>query len=416
MPISAAFLDLFIGTMQRCDQSGGGHRTGDSHLSLATHLGAGDRGIALVEHADGTGREQKADDSLLAGAGLEALIEMQHSRHDARRPIGGRRNPPRPPAAFSSLTARAPGVDPSPWRPLRPEGTVPSVSVRCIFGARRRTLRTPGNTPGLTKPRAPRRPASPARWPAAAPRSGHPYAKCVHLPASARKFPVPCSRHNANNSCPEPKGIWRRRGVSLTFRIITANDEAAAQVSSNPPRPALPPATSRAVKRMPLVCRGSRSERMNNNCIGSSKRISCRPSSRSSPLSRIRRSVGSMLSGSTLRGSSPVRPSSTARSVPCPPPVSASEPYSRITTSPVFSSSPAAASRVVNSRAARIGPIVCEHGWTDADLEDIEGRDTHQICTRLSGGMVHLVTRLETKRRVEGVLIAQGQGSPRGVG
>ena len=36
--------------------------------------------------------------------------------------------------------------------------------------------------------------------------------------------------------------------------------------------------------------------------------------------------VGSMLSGSTVSGSAPSRPSSTARSVPCPAPVNASEP------------------------------------------------------------------------------------------
>src|ERR1700733_4350465 len=111
---------------------------------------------------------------------------------------------------------------------------------------------------------------------------------------------------------------------------------------------------------MPLECRGSRSCCMNNSCIGSSKAMSCVPSRRSRPLARMRASVGSMLSGSMVSGCPPSSPASTARSVPLPAPVRASEPYSRTAISLVACSNPSRRRLSANSRAARIGPMVCE--------------------------------------------------------
>src|SRR5690606_15126310 len=51
---------------------------------LATHLGARNRGVLLVEHADGARREQKAHDALLIRARLEARVEVHHRGHDPR--------------------------------------------------------------------------------------------------------------------------------------------------------------------------------------------------------------------------------------------------------------------------------------------------------------------------------------------
>ena len=60
---------------------------------------------------------------------------------------------------------------------------------------------------------------------------------------------------------------------------------------------------------MPLEWRGRRSWRMNRSCIGSSKAISCSPSRLMRPARADAPQVGSMLSGSTVSGSAPSRPS-----------------------------------------------------------------------------------------------------------
>ena len=67
-----------------------------------------------------------------------------------------------------------------------------------------------------------------------------------------------------------------------------------------------------------------------------------------------------MLAGSIVAGALPSRPSSTARSVQCPRPVSASEPYICATTFAVCGSSPRVSSSPANAHAAFIGPIVWE--------------------------------------------------------
>jgi hypothetical protein len=65
-------------------------------------------------------------------------------------------------------------------------------------------------------------------------------------------------------------------------------------------------------------------------------------------------------STSTVSGSCPARPSSTALSLPWPLPVAPSEPYSSALTRAVRAMSPSCARRSANMRAARIGPTVCE--------------------------------------------------------
>src|SRR5690606_26845952 len=83
-------LDLAGAAAEGGHQAAGGHRAGHADLALATDLGAGDRGVLLVEDADGGGGEQEVEDALLAGAGAEAVVVMQHRRDDAGGAIGGR--------------------------------------------------------------------------------------------------------------------------------------------------------------------------------------------------------------------------------------------------------------------------------------------------------------------------------------
>ena len=73
---------------------------------------------------------------------------------------------------------------------------------------------------------------------------------------------------------------------------------------------------------------------------------------------RISRIFESTAPGSTSSGSSPLSPSRIARSVPCPLPVSASDPYSSVRMRVVLFSRFRVSSETANSRAARIGPTV----------------------------------------------------------
>ena len=47
---------IVIGATQRCREATCGHRTRNADFTLTTHLGPGDRRIALVQHTDRTGR------------------------------------------------------------------------------------------------------------------------------------------------------------------------------------------------------------------------------------------------------------------------------------------------------------------------------------------------------------------------
>ena len=65
------------------------HRTGRSNLALAADFGAADRGVFLEQNANRRGGEQKAHDAVIAGAGHEARVVVQHRGNDPRRAVGG---------------------------------------------------------------------------------------------------------------------------------------------------------------------------------------------------------------------------------------------------------------------------------------------------------------------------------------
>src|SRR5690606_32016146 len=67
-------LDLHRGAAQGRGEAGGGHRTGHADLALAADLGAGDRGVFLVEDPDRGGGEQEIEHALFAGARAEAVV------------------------------------------------------------------------------------------------------------------------------------------------------------------------------------------------------------------------------------------------------------------------------------------------------------------------------------------------------
>src|SRR5690554_5178765 len=82
-------LDLGRGAAQGGGEAGGGHRAGHAHLALAADLGAGNRGVFLVEDADRGGGEQEVEHALLIGARAEAVVVVQHRGDDAGRAVGG---------------------------------------------------------------------------------------------------------------------------------------------------------------------------------------------------------------------------------------------------------------------------------------------------------------------------------------
>ena len=55
-------LDLVVGSVERGDQSSGGHGAGDADFALAADFGSGDAGVFFVEDADGGGGEEVAED------------------------------------------------------------------------------------------------------------------------------------------------------------------------------------------------------------------------------------------------------------------------------------------------------------------------------------------------------------------
>ena len=58
-------LDLLGRAAEHLAQRAGGHRAGRPDLALAAHLGAGDRRVLLVQHADRAGAEQEADHAVV---------------------------------------------------------------------------------------------------------------------------------------------------------------------------------------------------------------------------------------------------------------------------------------------------------------------------------------------------------------
>src|SRR6266849_5009622 len=90
------------------------------------------------------------------------------------------------------------------------------------------------------------------------------------------------------------------------------------------------------------------------------KGISCSPSSRTLPRCAMASRRAGTASTSTVAGSSPSSPSRTALSLPCPGPVSPSEPYRATRTVATWGIRPSSRSPRPNIPAAFIGPTVCE--------------------------------------------------------
>ena len=108
---------------------------------------------------------------------------------------------------------------------------------------------------------------------------------------------------------------------------------------------------------MPFGCRGKRSFFRNTRSDASSNAI-VRALRASVFSARMRSTIITTCSGSTVSGSHPDNPSITAVSVLCPLPVSASDPNS--STVNLSHSSDRAFSSSAKRAAARIGPTVCE--------------------------------------------------------
>ncbi len=62
-------LDLLHATAEHFAERSGSHRAGHADLALATDLGAGDRGVFLVEDADRRRGEQEAHHAVVVGPG-----------------------------------------------------------------------------------------------------------------------------------------------------------------------------------------------------------------------------------------------------------------------------------------------------------------------------------------------------------
>ncbi len=113
-------LDLLIRPVQRCHESRGGHRARHANLSLATHLGPGNRSVTLVQHADRGGGEQKPDHTVIVRSRLEAPQEVKNGGNDAGGAVRRRRDHPPTCRVFLVHRQRI-GVDPV-HRIERPRG------------------------------------------------------------------------------------------------------------------------------------------------------------------------------------------------------------------------------------------------------------------------------------------------------
>ena len=106
------------------------------------------------------------------------------------------------------------------------------------------------------------------------------------------------------------------------------------------------------------------------------------------PALRMAATVEAINAGSMLAGSCPESPSRTARSVACPKPVRASDPYNSACTRSTLSSKPRLASSRTKRQAARMGPIVCElDGPTPILYRSKKLVVTHEIVARWSAGV-----------------------------
>ena len=85
---------------QHGSQRACGHGAGHAHLALAAYFGARERGVDLVDDADGTCGEQKVLNARLVGTRHEPHVVVQNGRYHARRAVGGRRHHAAPSGVF----------------------------------------------------------------------------------------------------------------------------------------------------------------------------------------------------------------------------------------------------------------------------------------------------------------------------
>jgi hypothetical protein len=284
MPISAAFSTWPVRAAECRREARSRHGASDADFALAAHLGAGDRGIALVQEADCARCEQEAPDARGVAPRGKSSVVMHHRRHDAGCAVRRRRDH-LPAAAFSSFTCERPGID--PFHRVRTAAS--ASSARFSSGARRFTFRTPGSTPSAANPR--------------------PTQACITVP-DARQLRIHLGRRpecllvHAHQLGDRESGAfrlpeqflaaaeWQREPARVPRPLSPAPPPHAAlrrrpieYISSDR---SVAPAASRAVKRMPFEWPGSIWSRWKRRFIGSSNAISWRPSSRMRELARIR--------------------------------------------------------------------------------------------------------------------------------
>ncbi|MNF80051.1 hypothetical protein D3C84_622840 [compost metagenome] len=83
-------LHLLDTAAQHFAQGAGSHGAGHADFTLAADFGAGNRGVFLVQNADGGCGEQEAHHTVFIGAGDKAHVVMQDGRDDPRCTVSGR--------------------------------------------------------------------------------------------------------------------------------------------------------------------------------------------------------------------------------------------------------------------------------------------------------------------------------------
>src|SRR6476646_8211838 len=143
---------------------------------------------------------------------------------------------------------------------------------------------------------------------------------------------------------------------------------------------------------MPFEWYGSFWRLLKMRSVFSSNGISCRPSRRIFFSARMRFRRDGIESGSILSGHSPSKPQRIALSVPCPRPVSASEPKSSQRTRLTDARMPGSTSQRSQKRAAaRIGPTVCED---DGPMPILNRSKTLTAMVYRRWGLVRAILRL----------------------
>ena len=277
-----------------------------------------DRGVALVQQSDRAGRQQERARRLVARSSYQLRVVMQHGWNYAALLVG--RCGDDLSAAHFPRDAATPGLTHS----IGSTGRAAPGIERALSAARARQLEIPGHA--RRGDRAARNPASRSKCARAAHRSRvRAQRALVDAPSVRRAKPAlsplhqrsrhsrratagrpPCPRRS--RARPRPRAARRRRPIEYISSVRRRRHSH---------------------RRREAPCRWSVRQHLSGGTAGSSARRSDfgRPSRRRrTAFHGLRARVGSMTAGSIPEGSLPSRPSSTARSVQWPRPVSASEP------------------------------------------------------------------------------------------